>query len=69
MKMKMETKRKLMKMMRVALKVLILMMIIFLIGVIAYLRRGYFAVGGEVFLALGVAFSPIWMKKIGWVED
>lgn len=69
MKMKVKTKRKLIKMAKIALRVLILMMIVFLIGVLAYLERGYFAVGGEVFLALGAAFLPIWMKRMGQVES
>ena len=68
MKMKVETKRKLVKVAKIVLRILILMAIIFLIGVLAYLERGYFAIGGELFLALGAAFSPIWMKRIEWVE-
>lgn len=53
---------KLKEVVKVALKILILITIIFAIGVLAFLERGYFAIGGEVFLALGVVFSPIWLK-------
>jgi hypothetical protein len=50
------------------LKIMILATIIFVIEYFAYRDRGYLAFGGESFISLGVAFSPIWMELIEWVE-